>query len=70
MDPQKHRGIFSTTNHQQASDKYFLQSGDKIRFHLDFIQLNCRFHRPPSKQCYHKKCMVDDHFMVIKIFTL
>jgi len=35
MDPQKHRGIFSTTNHQQASDKYFLQSGDKIRYFFE-----------------------------------
>jgi len=35
MDPQKHRGIFSTTNHQQASDQYFLESGDKIRYFFE-----------------------------------
>ena len=31
MDPVQHRGIFSTTDHQQATDTYFLNSGDKIR---------------------------------------
>jgi phytanoyl-CoA hydroxylase len=35
MDPGKHRGIFSTTNHQQASDTYFLESGDKIRYFFE-----------------------------------
>jgi hypothetical protein len=24
MDPSEHRGVFSTTDHQQASDTYFL----------------------------------------------
>ena len=31
MDPVQHREIFSTTDHQQATDTYFLNSGDKIR---------------------------------------
>ena len=49
MDPVKDRGIFSTTDHQQvsqchhlchhhpfqASDSYFLESGDKIRYFFE-----------------------------------
>ena len=50
MDPAKDRGIFSTTGHQQvghchhhqhpkhpfqASDLYFLESGDKIRYFFE-----------------------------------
>eukprot|EP00092_Neocalanus_flemingeri_P040510 GFUD01044115.1.p1 GENE.GFUD01044115.1~~GFUD01044115.1.p1 ORF type:complete len:292 (-),score=76.12 GFUD01044115.1:147-1022(-) len=35
MDPQTDRGVFSTTDHQQASDTYFLESGDKIRFFFE-----------------------------------
>jgi len=35
MDPKTDRGVFSTTDVQQASDKYFLESGDKIRFFFE-----------------------------------
>merc|ERR1719244_938107 len=35
MDPVKDRGIFSTTGHQQASDLYFVESGDKIRYFFE-----------------------------------
>lgn len=35
MDPAQHRGIFSTTEHNQANDKYFLDSGDDIRFFFE-----------------------------------
>ncbi|XP_023328342.1 phytanoyl-CoA dioxygenase domain-containing protein 1 homolog isoform X2 [Eurytemora carolleeae] len=35
MDPAQHRGIFSTTDHQQATDTYFLNSGDKIRYFFE-----------------------------------
>jgi len=37
MDPKTDRGVFSTTdnNSKQASDKYFLDSGDKIRFFFE-----------------------------------
>lgn len=35
MDPKKHRGIFSTTNHPYAKDTYFLESGDKIRYFFE-----------------------------------
>jgi len=35
MDPAKDRGVFSTTAHQQASDLYFLESGDKIRYFFE-----------------------------------
>jgi len=35
MDPNEHRGVFSTTSHNQAKDDYFLDSGDKIRFFFE-----------------------------------
>jgi len=37
MDPAEHRGVFSTLkdNQAQASDLYFLESGDKIRFFFE-----------------------------------
>jgi len=35
MDPSEHKGQFSTTDHQQGKDPYFLQSGDKIRFFFE-----------------------------------
>eukprot|EP00088_Acartia_fossae_P021820 TRINITY_DN23182_c0_g1_i2.p1 TRINITY_DN23182_c0_g1~~TRINITY_DN23182_c0_g1_i2.p1 ORF type:complete len:296 (-),score=40.53 TRINITY_DN23182_c0_g1_i2:43-909(-) len=35
MNPSEHRGIFSTTDHQQSSDTYFLESGDKIRYFFE-----------------------------------
>jgi len=35
LDPQTDRGVFSTTGCQQASDTYFLESGDKIRYFFE-----------------------------------
>ena len=35
MDPAKDRGVFSTTGHQQAGDRYFLESGDKVRYFFE-----------------------------------
>lgn len=35
MDPNEHKGVFSTTKHHQANDTYFLESGDKIRFFFE-----------------------------------
>jgi len=35
MDPSKEKGVFSTTDYQQNNDKYFLESGDKIRFFFE-----------------------------------
>ncbi|XP_045114614.1 phytanoyl-CoA dioxygenase domain-containing protein 1-like [Portunus trituberculatus] len=36
MDPAQHSPtIFSTTNHQQSRNKYFLNSGDKVRFFFE-----------------------------------
>jgi len=35
LDPKTDRGVFSTTDHQQASDTYFLESGDKVRFFFE-----------------------------------
>jgi len=35
MDPNEHKGQFSTTDHQQGKDPYFLESGDKIRFFFE-----------------------------------
>jgi len=37
MNPEEHRGVFSTTdnNSAQANDTYFLESGDKIRFFFE-----------------------------------
>jgi len=36
MDPAEHHGTFSTTDYKQhASDKYFLESNDKIRFFFE-----------------------------------
>ena len=35
MDENAHKGIFSTTTHNQARDRYFIESGDKIRFFFE-----------------------------------
>jgi len=37
MNPEEHRGVFSTTdnNSAQANDTYFLESGDKIRYFFE-----------------------------------
>jgi len=40
MDPVKDRGVFSTTTCQQASDTYFLESGDKIRYFFEADAFN------------------------------
>jgi len=32
MDPETDRGVFSTVDHGQTRDTYFLESGDKIRY--------------------------------------
>jgi len=35
FDPATVRSVFSTTGKEQASDRYFIESGDKIRFFLE-----------------------------------
>jgi len=35
MDPEKEKGTFSTTDHEQCRDNYFLESADKIRFFFE-----------------------------------
>jgi len=35
FDPDKVRSVFSTTQQTQLTDKYFIESGDKIRFFLE-----------------------------------
>jgi len=40
MNPETDRGVFSTTDCQQASDTYFLESGDKIRYFFEADAFN------------------------------
>jgi len=35
--PDDERGVFSTTDQRQADDRYFLESGDKIRFFHELV---------------------------------
>merc|ERR1719228_2824040 len=35
MDPNQHKGVFSTTDMEQTRDTYFLESGDKIRYFFE-----------------------------------
>jgi len=35
FDPNEVRSVFSTTGHPQLDDRYFIESGDKIRFFLE-----------------------------------
>ena len=35
FNPKKNRLIFNTKNHSHGADKYFLDSGDKIRFFFE-----------------------------------
>ena len=40
FDPQSARSVFSTTGQEQLDDRYFIESGDKIRFFLESDALN------------------------------
>lgn len=35
FDPAEYRSVFSTTGQEQLNDRYFIESGDKIRFFLE-----------------------------------
>lgn len=35
FDPQRAKSVFSTTGQEQLDDRYFIESGDKIRFFLE-----------------------------------
>ena len=35
FDPTEYKSIFDTTNQKHAEDRYFLESGDKIRFFFE-----------------------------------
>jgi len=55
FDPQEVRSVFSTTVEEQLADRYFIESGDKIRFFLEsdaFDDRGCL--RQPKEQSLNK----------------
>lgn len=55
FDPAETRSVFSTTGREHQSDRYFLESGDKIRFFLeaDAFDASGRL-RGPKGDCLNK----------------
>lgn len=55
FDPHTVRSVFSTTERQQLSDRYFIESGDKIRFFLEADAFSETGElRYPKEQCLNK----------------
>ena len=55
FDPSTARSVFSTTDEEQLDDRYFIESGDKIRFFLEAEALDAdgRLTRP-KHECLNK----------------
>jgi phytanoyl-CoA hydroxylase len=55
FDPDTVRSVFSTTEETQLADRYFLESGDKIRFFLEADAFDAAGHlRAPKLDCLNK----------------